>query len=493
MAKDNRKLMPPIPPEGLHGEQVTTVLSKKPLKAQPAHFDAPPQMGDAMAALEEKRKKRRKSRTVKIIIAIAVVLIGALIVAGTLVAKTISNQVAQNSPTGDVTRGEYVKEVRSSGSLSPIKSQTVSPEIGSGTVLEVKVTPGQRVNQGDVLFTLEAPELQAAVNQAEFNVKSAQQQLNGAKQQYSSAVDSYNSAANQVSNNRNAALKAHNKAVDEYNAALAEGLDVSQIQIPPFDESQYVFDSASAQGGIDAASQGIEAAKIQLESAESAYNEAVKNLEKLTVVAPISGQIMTCNVENGTNISALLQSGKPPIQIADMSQMTVDMQVNEIDILKLKEGLEAKVTFDAIPNLTSKGTAMSISSAPVGADVSGAAAVAGSLGTSGASNIVKYTVRVLIDQPDPQLKIGMSAEAVLTLERFENTLMVPLTSVFDDGSGNSYVVRVTYDNQGVEQTEEVPVKVLSSNESVSAIEGALSPDDKVKLTEEQSSSMLGMS
>lgn len=485
---------PPLAPQGFEEQESTTVLNK--IETLPVispgdqhaagnggQDDLPPQMGQAMAALEEKRKKRRKSRMIKVGIVAGILVVIGLIVGISIISQMLSNQRANNAPTQEVTRGEFLREISSSGSLAPFESQTISVDVPAGKVTSVKVASGDTVEEGQELFTVDSPEAERAVKQAELGLKQAKQGLGQAQQQYNAAVEAKSQGAKAARDARNKAAREHNKLVDQYNAALRAGQDVSGMTVPDFDESQFAFDAVSADQAIEAAKQGIESAQLGVETAQETYNEAKEALDGLVIKAPIAGQVLSSNVEVGTNLATLAQQGKAPMQIANVSQMTVDMQVNEIDVLGIEEGVEARITFDAIPDLTATGTVKSVSAVPAGSE--GGADLSRAFGGGGGGNsgggIVHYVVRVVIDNPDPRLKIGMSARCTLTLDKRENVLMVPLVAPYDDGNGQMMVDRVTYDERGLEQREPVPVKVITQNSSTTVVEGDLHEGDLVAL------------
>lgn len=418
----------------------------------------------AMQALEEKRTKRKRTRRTKIIIAVVLALVFLIGVGAWFGYKAFSNKLAKQTPTVQVERMDFEKKLTNSGTLQPIRSQTVTPT-ATGVVTEVNVVAGQSVNEGDKLFTISSPEVDTALRNAEIGVKQAKQGVAQAQRSYNDAVEAYHAG-------ERAAIRSYNNAVNEYNAALAKGIDPGK-RPPAYEDSQFAFDGSSAQSAINAAADGITSAKLQLEQANAALEEAQKAEDALTITAPISGQILSLNIESGTNLRVLAEQGKAPLQIADVSQMYVDVPVGEVDVLAISEGIPAQVTFDAIPDLNISAKVASVSSTPSGSDASALAGkMGGNVPSGGGSSMAKYLVRVLIDKPDERLKIGMTANTELSIEKRDNVLTVPITAISTDGD-SSFVWHVTLDGSGQIATEEkVPVKVVTSNSTVSVIEGS---------------------
>ncbi len=182
------------------------------------------------------------------------------------------------------------------------------------------------------------------------------------------------------------------------------------------------------------------------------------------------------------SIESFMSTGKSAVQISDITNMRVEMKVNEIDILQVERDLEARVTFDAVPDLTQTGKVSAIAASPDGGESAVAMGGGGMFGGGGGgSGIVTYPVDITLDDPDERLKIGMTADVTLNIEHLENVLMVPLTAVFNDGT-KSYVNRVTYDSSGVATSEQVEVTLVTSNETVSVITGPIEEGDTVEIS-----------
>lgn len=260
-------------------------------------------------------------------------------------------------------------------------------------------------------------------------------------------------------------------------AQAAQGMEIPSTDIPPFDK-------APLEQAIETAKLGVQSAQLHYENAQESLRIAKDNYNDGKVVAKISGQILALNIEDGTKLEQLVQSGKPAVQIANVSQMKAEMNVNELDILKVTKDLVAKITLPAIPGYEAQGRVTSIASSPQGSGGIGASALPGNLGAAagaGGSAAVSYPVGVVLDNPDPRIKVGMSVDVSLTLEDLPNVLMVPLAAVNNDGSGD-YVTRVTYDDKGIAKPEKVKVKVISSNDQSSVIEGDIKEGDKVEVS-----------
>ena len=160
------------------------------------------------------------------------------------------------------------------------------------------------------------------------------------------------------------------------------------------------------------------------------------------------------------------------MQIADLSQMTVSINVNEIDILKITADQTAEVAFTAAPDLTLPATVVSIATTSAGSGDAAGGAMYGGMGGA-----VTYAVKLLIAEPDPRLKPGMTAKATITTTTIENALKVPISAVQSDGAGGSFVMVLTDpETQGMEMRE---VEVVASDGLTSVVKGRVKAGDEV--------------
>ncbi|MFA6476073.1 MAG: HlyD family efflux transporter periplasmic adaptor subunit [Candidatus Paceibacterota bacterium] len=201
----------------------------------------------------------------------------------------------------------------------------------------------------------------------------------------------------------------------------------------------------------------IESQKLSLQQKENAYRDHF-------LYAPISGLVqidITKNdlASNGVSIGTLVSNKK----IATVS-------LNEVDIVKVKVGQKATLTFDAIPDLTIAGEVAEV-------DIVGTVS----------QGVVNYNVKVAFDTQDLRVKSGMSVSAVITSSIKQDVLTVPSGAVKTQGLTNyvevvSSSTVVTNGNQGIVLAE-TPVSVevttgLSDDTSIEVISG-LKEGDKI--------------
>ena len=446
----------------------------EPLGAQPLAFEqtegfpGPTDLVDAealadMRAFNDLKAKRKKQRKRKIIIG-AVSVVAVLAIAGGAFAWYAADQAAkalQNMApqTMFVEQGTFTETVTASGNLQPVASVSATPEV-DGIVGEVLVAEGDAVEEGQTLFTVINDDLDKAVNQAAQGIEEAK---NGVAQAQNAVNDAYHakSAGQQAAANAQAQAQAAAAAAKEAGGAAAES----------FVGEQASFDEASADSAIRSAELALNNANLALQNAQSAYDEAVARAAKRTVTASIAGSVVAVNIEPGKALGSTAGASASPVQIADLSQMTVSINVNEIDILKISADQTAEVAFTAAPDLTLPATVVSIATTSAGSgDASGAM-------YGGMGGAVTYAVKLLIAEPDPRLKPGMTAKASITTTTIEDALMVPISAVQSDGAGGSFVMVLT--DPETQEMDMREVEVVASDGLTSVVKGQVKAGDEV--------------
>lgn len=145
----------------------------------------------------------------------------------------------------------------------------------------------------------------------------------------------------------------------------------------------------------------VEAARAKLQAAEAAFKVAETQLGYMELKAPFKGIITSRNIEPGEVVSL----GQEVFSLADLSYIELKIYVDETEIGKVKPGQEADVTVDTFPEKVFKGRVTFIS--PEGEFTPKI------IQTYKERVKLVYLVKVLIPNPDLDLKPGMPADAVL--------------------------------------------------------------------------------
>ncbi len=191
-------------------------------------------------------------------------------------------------------------------------------------------------------------------------------------------------------------------------------LDLERLQAGP------------TQAEIDRAETAITQAQVNLEQAQQA-------LDRMQITAPFDGFISAQTVEVG----GIAAPGLPAFTITDVDPLRLTVQVDEIDIRQIREGMTARVSLDALPETDFPAVLEQIA-----------------LISSSDGGIVSYDVRVRLEQADdPRVRAGMTAEAAVIVERRENVLIVPNLYIRLDRTLNRAFVSIVNDAGQLEEVE----------------------------------------
>lgn len=398
---------------------------------------------EARLAYESLMRHRRARRRKKIV---AASIVGGVALVAAIAWAVISSQASQAAQAPQIQsvpvyRGEFSESVQATGTAQPLSSVVVTPEV-DGIIEQVNVAQGSVVTEGDVLLTVRNDDLDRAVREAEIAVRSAKAGVSSAQEAYDQTYKQYSAGPTYVDNG-----------------------DGTTTEVP----------AAATWADVQQASAQIDSAKLSLESAEQAYDQAVSQAGKRTVTAPASGSVVVMNAVQGaalgtggavTGGDGSTSSG-PLIQIADLTQMTVKVQVNEVDISRIATGQAARVSFSALPDTQLDAQVTRISA------VSSADPYGYNYG------VVTYDVELLIPEPAPELKPGMTATVEILLQHVPDTMTVPVSALATD-DGTSYYVYVVTDPE-TQATERRDVSVTAQSDTSAAVEGDLADGDLVVL------------
>jgi HlyD family secretion protein len=232
----------------------------------------------------------------------------------------------------------------------------------SGEILNFDVETGQIVQRGQLLARIDRRVASNRHAQAEAQFEVAQARLRNAESQ-----------------NRRAGELFKAQAITE------QEMETSTLEL------------ANANAAVISARTEVENTKISLDDTE--------------VRAPITGTIIAKNVERGAVITAPggdVGGGTVLLRMADLSLVQVKTYVDETDIGKLRQGMEARVTVEAFPNRPFIGEVIKIE--PQADTI---------------SNVTMFPVLVRINNRDGLLKPGMNAEVNIAVGNATGVLAVP--------------------------------------------------------------------
>ena len=282
---------------------------------------------------------------------------------------------AINYSTAPVTTGRLVVKVSATGNLHPTNQVDVGSEL-SGLVDSVLVDDNDRVKKGQLLAQLDLTRLQDQVARSEAALAVAQAQV----------VQMEASTA-------------------EAQANLARLREVSRLsggKVPS--KAEMATAEAAAKRSVAAES----SARAAVRQADAQLRSDRTNVEKASIRSPIDGIVLLRKIEPGQTVVAAMQAPVLFTLAESLSQMQLQVSVDEADVGQVEIGQPAVFSVDAYP-----GRNYPAKIARVG------------FGSQTSNGVVSYLTILNVDNDDLSLRPGMTATADITVRDEAEVLLVP--------------------------------------------------------------------
>ena len=272
----------------------------------------------------------------------------------------------------DVTRGDLTVKVTATGTLQPLTQVDVGSEL-SGMVDEVLVDFNDTVKRGQVLARLDPQRLEATAVQARGSLASAAARLREAQ---ATEIETG------LKNGRCAKLALRQMC-------SADDLDASRATL------------ARAEAAVGSAKAEVAVAKAILEERET-------ELAKAVIHSPIDGIVLKRLIEPGQTVAAVMQTPLLFTLAENLTQMELQVAVDEADVGVVAAGQRASFGVDAYALRAFPATVTQVRYAPETKD-----------------GVVTYTTVLRVDNSDLALRPGMTATAEIVVREVEDALLVP--------------------------------------------------------------------
>jgi RND family efflux transporter MFP subunit len=314
-----------------------------------------------------------------------------------------------------VTRGDIASKLTVAGEFQPYQEVELHAKV-SGYIRRINVDIGDRVRSGEVIATLEVPELNAQVAASQAQIRHSQSDI--AREQNEVALAEANYAA------LHSAYTRLSEASKRRPGLIAE---------QELDDSRAKDQDALAR--IDVAKSALDAAKQQLDVSK-ADNQRVQSLQDYSVVtAPFNGVVTMRYADVGSLIQAGTASNTqsmPVVKVAQSDLLRLRMPIPEEDVPFIQVGGDVQIKLQATGKIIS-------------------------------GKIIRFTrelttatrtmlAEVDVPNQDLSLSTGMTAETTIVLQKQDNVLTVPAGAVIK-GSSEPYVLIVDAANK----VQKVPV------------------------------------
>lgn len=302
---------------------------------------------------------------------------GAALLAATvlLIASRRSSGNQLNYQTQELTRGSLTVAVSATGTLQPTNQVDVGSEI-SGTLKSVEVDYNARVKRGQVLARIDTAKQEAQVKQTVASLEAARARVLQAR-----------------------------ATVTEAKAKLARLVQVEQAsngKVPSRTEldaaratqERAVADEANAKAAVTQAEATLEAQRI--------------DLAKSVIRSPINGIVLKRAAEPGQTVAASLQTPVLFTLAEDLTQMELQVDVDEADVGKVRQAQVASFTVAAYPDRTFPAHVSQVR-----------------FGSKTVAGVVTYTTVLKVENAALLLRPGMTGTANVTVQKVDGALLAP--------------------------------------------------------------------
>ena len=294
----------------------------------------------------------------KKVIIVAIVGVVALVAWYLMKPKGQESFSAKDFEMATVEKGNVAHSVTASGKIQPINKVSVGTQV-SGIIEEVLVDYNDEVHEDQVLARLDTSVLQ--------------ENLNDAKARLDLAV-----AKKKISELN------HDRLSKLYKEKLISKANLEEAEID------------------------LETAKANVLSSQADYNKAERNYGYATITSPVSGTVISKEIEQGQTVAASLSTPTLFTIAEDLTKMQIEANIAEADIGVIKPEMPVSFTVDAYPNERFNGKVQQIRLSP-----------------KEESNVVMYTVVIEVDNSSRKLLPGMTASVTIVVERAENVPLLP--------------------------------------------------------------------
>ena len=311
---------------------------------------------------------------------------------------------------GKAEKRDLSEVVAASGKVQPSVEVKIQSEV-SGQIVELPVKEGDYVQKGQLLVRINPDLYTSALSRAEAALNTAKSNLSSAKARLTQA-------------------KAQKRLQETTLARLSKLIEQKAISQAEFDNASSAVESAVAE--VEAAEESVHSANFSIASADAGKSEAMENLRRTTIVAPISGTVTALAKELGeTVLGNNMMSGDVIMKVSVLNEMEIDLEVNETDIVHVQVGDTADVEIDAFSDQTFKGVVTEVGYSALNAGQGLAAST---------EQVTNFSVKVRIvkesyagvngnSENNSPFKPGMSATVKIHTDEASQALAVPTASV----------------------------------------------------------------
>lgn len=242
--------------------------------------------------------------------------------------------------------------LESKGYIIPAHQILVSPKV-SGMVMKLMVEEGQRVKKGDVLAQLETTDYQADLDHAKASLAITRQRLlelerGNRPEEVNQAKAELDEAVAQRAQLEAAWLRS--RKLRDNNTLSVNDYELAESSFKAMDGRVQRLTNAYQLMVKGARDERIELARAEVRQAEADVAKSDWRLSNATISAPISGTILKKNAEEGNVVNPIAFNGSFSVcDMADLSDLEVELTIQERDISRVFKGQKCMVRCEAFP------------------------------------------------------------------------------------------------------------------------------------------------
>ena len=339
----------------------------------------------------------------------------------------VGGQAGVQYRTAPVDHGDINVAISSTGNPNAVVTVQVGTQV-SGVVLALFADFNTKVTKGELIARIDPAPFQAKVDQATANLAASQSAVANSQavvQQALAGIQAANSALAAAQSNvakaqavaEDAKVKVDRRVIMVGQGADSkEDLETAQTTYKSavadhtalVAQQQAVEDSVKvAQAQLNVANSLVGANQSQVKQFTAALQSAQLDLDHTSITAPVTGVVVSRNVDVGQTVAASLAAPTLFLIAQDLTKMQVDTNVSEADVGRVVVGQLATFTVDAYPGQVFSGAVIQIRKAPINVQ-----------------NVVTYDAVIGVSNPDMRLFPGMTANVKILVNQRPNVLRV---------------------------------------------------------------------
>lgn len=336
----------------------------------------------------------------------------------------------QGIPTATAEQGPFDVVLTIPGELEAVRSVTVSaPDLGGPAKVIFVADEGSRVGVGDILLKFDNTELNRRLEEAQNKLDVAMTKI---QQKQAQLEVTLADQRNGITRSELALQRAEMRITDSDSVPKVEResarIDVQESMLS-LEQARSKSRSAKLEGEAT-----IELLRLEAAQAQANVDKANRALEQAVVKAETPGLVILPGVWKGSSwgpvaVGDQVYPGKGVIELPDLSTMSVEAWVHEVDAAKVAVEQTASVVIDAHPEPAHAARVGKVADLAVRRD----------------GKQAKYLkVDVTIDQTTDVMKPGMTVRAEVQVGHRDDVLSVPLEAVFSRDEGSVVYVKGSF-------------------------------------------------